>query len=75
MLAGHAWRMERRMEELAWLAWHSLLPWLEKDSKIRPSDLLPPKDVPEPTLGGRLEQLQAHANDLEYLKKKMGVEK
>jgi hypothetical protein len=29
------------MERLAWLAWHTLLPWRKQGDKSTPADLLP----------------------------------
>lgn len=68
------WREDREMERAAWLAWHFLIPWQKKGSKLKPSDLLPDK---EKASGNRPRLAQSPADrkrDLEHLKREMGVE-
>jgi hypothetical protein len=74
MIEAHDWREERRYEQLAWLAYHSLLPWLGKDSKLTPADLLkkPDSDTAEgPRQALTAEEARA---ELEQIKREMGVD-
>ena len=61
------------MERAAWLAWHFLIPYQKKGSRLQPRDLLP--DPPKKEAKERREVSPAdRARAIEDLKREMGVE-
>lgn len=71
-LEGWCWRQDRRMDELAWLAWHFLSPHMKKGSRIQPRDLLP--EPPEAKAKARSLSPSERARTLDELKREMGIE-
>jgi hypothetical protein len=69
-MEAYNWRQEREWERTAWLAFHTLVPWLEKGSKLTPRDLLAAADPKEEA--PVLTREEAHA-ELEKLKREMGA--